>query len=91
MKDEWYDLVKPIRASVKRFVLSVEFWKKAITTIYNFNWKAVPLTSHSKNKVPESPGLYTLLIQPGCSRTHNVLILCTLGDLVICEKDFISI
>ncbi len=46
------------------FTLLPRLWREYPTT-QTFSWNMVPLSSDHKLDVPEHPGVYTLLVQPG--------------------------
>ena len=61
---KFVDLVKDARVHEHRILLWPRRWKLYDTSL-TIGWSAVPFRPASKSSVPDAPGVYAFLIQPG--------------------------
>ncbi len=79
--DTFLSEVREAKAFVERFILWPKRWRayRKNHAARAFKWKCLPLTEDSVEDVPTSPGIYTLLIQPGIADHPQCSFLAYVG------------
>ncbi len=76
---DYVDLVKEAKSHVETFVLWPRRWSECqLSTV--LNWVVFPFEQSKADQIPDGPGIYAFLIQPGIASNLNASYLMYIGQ-----------
>ncbi len=76
-----------LKAHTYKFALWKRKWQE-FTPLIVYNWQLVKLSVAEQGNIPDSPGIYSLLIQPGIATHPGCSYLMYIGKSVSLRKRF---
>jgi len=77
-----------MKSHTESFILWPKMWKEFDASKYPCSWTQVKLEETERVKVPDAPGVYTLLIQPGIAFHPSCSYLMYVGQAISLKNRF---